>query len=75
MLVCRIHGARDLRVETMPEPTPGPGEVLLGLGAGGVCGSDLHYFQDGRVASFVIREPLIPGHEASARVAAVGPGS
>ena len=74
MLVCRIHGARDLRVETMPEPTPGPGEVLLGLGAGGICGSDLHYFQDGRVASFVIREPLIPGHEASARVVAVGPG-
>jgi len=75
MLICRVTGRGICGVETMPEPTPGPGEVLLGLGAGGVCGSDLHYFQDGRVASFVIREPLIPGHEASARVAAVGPGS
>lgn len=73
MLMCRIHGAGDLRVETAPEPTPGPGEVLLQLGAGGICGSDLHYFQEGRVGAFVIREPLIPGHEVSARVAAVGP--
>jgi len=73
MFVCRIHGARDLRVESMTEPVPGPGQVLLRLGAGGICGSDLHYYQEGRVANFVIREPLIPGHEASATVAAVGP--
>jgi L-idonate 5-dehydrogenase len=73
MLTCRIHGAKDLRVETIDEPKPGPGEVLLKLGAGGICGSDLHYFQHGRVGSFIIKEPLIPGHEASATVAAVGP--
>jgi L-idonate 5-dehydrogenase len=46
---------------------------LLKLGAGGICGSDLHYFQHGRAGSFIIREPLIPGHEASATVSAVGP--
>jgi hypothetical protein len=40
------------------------------LGAGGICGSDLHYFQQGRVGAFVMREPLIPGHEASGVVAA-----
>ena len=55
-------------------PTPGPGEVLLRLGAGGICGSDLHYYFEGRNGSFVVREPLIPGHEASAVVAAVGAG-
>ena len=55
-------------------PAPGPGEVLLALGAGGICGSDLHYFFEGRNGSFVVREPLIPGHEASATVAAVGAG-
>jgi L-idonate 5-dehydrogenase len=55
-------------------PTVGEGEVLLKLGAGGICGSDLHYFFEGRNGSFVVREPLIPGHEASAVVAGVGPG-
>ena len=51
-------------------PTAGPGEVLLRLGAGGICGSDLHYYFEGRNGSFVVREPLIPGHEASGVVAA-----
>ena len=55
-------------------PAVGPGEVLLKLGAGGICGSDLHYFFEGRNGSFVVREPLIPGHEASAVVAAIGDG-
>ena len=72
MLACRIHGEGDVRVEEQPQPAPGPGEVLLKLGAGGICGSDLHYWQHGRVGDFVVREPLIPGHEASATVAAVG---
>jgi L-idonate 5-dehydrogenase len=74
MLICRIHGPRDIRVETIPEPAPGPGEVLVKLGAGGICGGDLHYYQHGQVAGFVIREPLIPGHEASGTVAAIGKG-
>jgi len=74
MLTCRIYGANDLRVESVPKPEPGPGEVLLKLGAGGICGSDLHYFQHGRIGNFLIREPLIPGHEISGTVAGVGPG-
>ena len=74
MLACRIHAKDDLRVEPQDMPAVGPGEVLLKLGAGGICGSDLHYFFEGRNGSFVVREPLIPGHEASAVVAAVGPG-
>jgi L-idonate 5-dehydrogenase len=48
--------------------------VLLKLGAGGICGSDLHYYFEGRNGSFVVREPLVPGHEASAVVAGVGAG-
>ncbi len=48
--------------------------MLLRLGAGGICGSDIHYYYEGRNGSFVVREPLIPGHEASATVAAIGPG-
>jgi L-idonate 5-dehydrogenase len=74
MLACRIHAKEDLRVENADMPPIGAGEVLLKLGAGGICGSDLHYYFEGRNGSFVVREPLIPGHEASAVVAGVGPG-
>ena len=74
MLACRIHAKEDLRIEPQEMPAIGPGDVLLRLGAGGICGSDLHYYFEGRNGSFVVREPLIPGHEASAVVAAVGPG-
>ena len=74
MLACRIHAKEDLRIEPMDMPSPGPGEVLLQLGAAGICGSDLHYYFEGRNGNFVVREPLIPGHEASAIVAAIGQG-
>jgi len=74
MLECQVHGANDLRVVDVPMPRPGPGEALLRLGAAGICGSDMHYFFHGRVGSFVIREPLVPGHEASAVVADTGAG-
>ena len=74
MLAARIHAKEDLRLDPFEVPVPGPGEVLLKLGAGGICGSDLHYYFEGRNGSFVVREPLIPGHEASAVVEAVGPG-
>lgn len=71
-LACRIHGARDLRLEEESPVDLGPHDVELRLGAGGICGSDLHYFQHGRVGAFVMREPLIPGHEASGIVARMG---
>jgi L-idonate 5-dehydrogenase len=74
MLTCRIHAKDDLRIEREVEPDIGPGQVLIRLGAGGICGSDLHYYYEGRNGSFVIREPLIPGHEASGVVAKVGEG-
>lgn len=74
MLTCRIHAKEDLRIEAAELPEVGPGQVLIRLGAGGICGSDLHYYYEGRNGSFVIREPLIPGHEASGVVEKVGPG-
>ena len=74
MLACTIHAKEDLRIEATEMPVVGPGEVLVRLGAGGICGSDLHYYFEGRNGSFVIREPLIPGHEASGIVALVGDG-
>lgn len=74
MLACRIHAKEDLRIEDSETPSIGPGEVLVRLGAGGICGSDLHYYFEGRNGSFVIREPLIPGHEASGVVSGIGAG-
>jgi len=74
MLACRIHAKEDLRIEPTADPEIGPGQVLIRLGAGGICGSDIHYYFEGKNGSFVIREPLIPGQEASGVVAKVGPG-
>ena len=71
-LTCRIHGAKDLRLEDDPAAELGPHDVEMKLGAGGICGSDLHYYQHGRVGAFVVREPLIPGHEVSGTVARIG---
>ncbi|HWH82253.1 MAG TPA: L-idonate 5-dehydrogenase [Burkholderiaceae bacterium] len=73
-LTCRIHGAKDLRLED-EAPTPlGAHDVEMRLGAGGICGSDLHYYQHGRVGAFVVREPLVPGHEVSGTVERIGSG-
>ena len=72
--VCRLHAKGDIRVETEPVPPPGAGEVLVAIGAGGICGSDLHYFQDGGFGPVRVREPIILGHEAAGTVIAVGPG-
>jgi L-idonate 5-dehydrogenase len=71
-LVCRIHGARDLRIEPAQAAELGEHEVEMRLGAGGICGSDLHYFQHARVGAFAMREPLIPGHEVSGIVQRCG---
>ena len=71
-LACKIHGARDLRLEPDDAAPLAPHDVELRLGAAGICGSDLHYYLHGRVGAFVIREPLIPGHEASGVVLRVG---
>ncbi|WP_085124470.1 L-idonate 5-dehydrogenase [Tistlia consotensis] len=72
--VCRLYAKGDLRVETDEIAGPGPGEVLVRIGAGGICGSDLHYFQDGGFGPIRVREPIILGHEAAGIVEAVGEG-
>ena len=53
-------------------PEPGPDQVLVEVAAVGICGSDVHYFDHGRIADFVVREPLVLGHEASGTIRAVG---
>ena len=71
-LTCHIHASEDLRFTEVEPATPGVHDVLVRLGAAGICGSDLHYYFHGKVGAFVIKEPLTPGHEASGIVEAVG---
>lgn len=72
--ICRLHGQNDLRVETIPLVGPAPGEVLVAVGAGGICGSDLHYWQDGGFGPIRVAEPIILGHEAAGTVTQLGEG-
>lgn len=72
--VCCLHGTQDIRVETRDVCAPGAGQVLVAIGAGGICGSDLHYFQDGGIGQIRVREPIILGHEAAGTVVALGEG-
>lgn len=72
--VARLYAQRDLKVEEADYAPPGPGEVLLAMAAGGICGSDLHYYQDGGFGPVRVREPIISGHEASGYVEALGDG-
>lgn len=53
-------------------PVPGPHDVLVEVVAVGVCGSDVHYYDHGRIGSRVVSEPLVLGHETSGRVVALG---
>ncbi len=69
-----IHGAHDLRLGSADIPALGPDDVEVRIRNGGICGSDLHYYQHGGFGTVRIREPLIPGHEIAGEVAAVGAG-
>jgi len=73
MKACVLRGARDLILTDLPDPAPGVGEVLVRLGAGGICGSDLHYFAEGGAGDFRLREPMTLGHEGAGEVVKVGP--
>ena len=67
-----LRAAGDLTVEDCPIPVPAPHEVLVRISSVGVCGSDVHYYEHGRIGSFQVTEPLVLGHEASGVVEAVG---
>uniref|UniRef100_UPI0037E978BE sorbitol dehydrogenase n=1 Tax=Semicossyphus pulcher TaxID=241346 RepID=UPI0037E978BE len=67
-----LHSKGDLRLENRPVPEPGPNDVLLQMHSVGICGSDVHYWQHGRIGDFVLTKPMVLGHEASGRVVKVG---
>ncbi len=72
MLCAVLYGVGDVRLEQRPIPRPAPDEVLVRITRVGVCGSDVHYFTHGRIGDYVVREPMILGHESAGVVVAVG---
>lgn len=68
-----LHGVGDLRIHEEPVPQiAAPNEVLIRVAAVGVCGSDCHFYRRGRIGRFVVKEPIILGHEFSGTVVDVG---
>lgn len=67
-----LRGPHDVVVETRQRPDPAAHEVLVRVAAVGVCGSDVHYYEHGRIGRFVVESPLVLGHESSGVIEAVG---
>ena len=70
MLATRLHAIGDLRLEEVPVPDPGPGEVLVRVHAAGICGTDRHLFK----GEFPSKPPVTLGHEFAGTVVACGAG-
>ena len=69
-----LHGPGDVRIEDIGAPAPASGQVLVQVAAIGICGSDVHYYDHGRIGPFVVERPMVLGHESAGRIVAVGPG-
>jgi L-idonate 5-dehydrogenase len=69
-----IHAAHDLRIEERESEKPGPGQVEIAIEAGGICGSDLHYYHHGGFGTVRVREPMILGHEVAGTIKVLGAG-
>jgi L-idonate 5-dehydrogenase len=70
-----IHAPGDLRVEEVATPELGPGQLQVRVRCGGICGSDLHYYQHGGFGTIRIKEPMVLGHEVAGVIEAVGDGA
>jgi len=62
----------EFELEDRPKPSPGPDDVLVAISDVGICGSDVHYYEHGRIGDYVVEDPLVLGHESAGEVTAVG---
>ena len=67
-----LHAPHEIVVEERPVPRPEQHEVLVRVGSVGLCGSDVHYYEHGRIGDHVVRAPMVLGHEASGEVVGRG---
>jgi L-iditol 2-dehydrogenase len=68
-----LHAAGDIRLDTVPLRPLRPTDALVEMRSGGICGSDMHYFTEGRNGTNVLRQPTVLGHEGAGVVVAAGP--
>ncbi|KAF6023182.1 hypothetical protein EB796_018515 [Bugula neritina] len=69
-----LHSKMDIRMEEWPIPEPKAGEVQIAVHSTGICGSDVSYYTKGFIGDFVVREPMVLGHESSGIVSKLGEG-
>lgn len=67
-----LYGKTDLRYEDYTEPKMGSSDVLVRILVNGICGSDIHFFHEGKLGPFIVDSPYIPGHEAIGVVEQIG---
>src|SRR6185312_3584379 len=63
MRAVRLYAAGDLRLVEEPDPQPAAGETLVRVTDVGLCGSDLHWFEEGGIGDARLTRPVVPGHE------------
>lgn len=71
-LTAILYKTHDIRLEDRPVPEPGDDQVLLRMDSVGICGSDVHYWTHGAIGDFVVKAPMVLGHEAAGVVHKVG---
>lgn len=69
-----LYEQNDLRLEQRVIQKPGKGEVQIAVHSVGICGSDVHYLRKGRIGDFIVKSPMVLGHETSGTISAVGEG-
>ncbi len=69
-----LNAVHDLRIEEVPVPVTTPGTVLVRTRRAGICGTDIHYYDEGRFGSFAVTAPFILGHEVTGQIVSVGEG-
>ena len=69
-----MHAAGDLRVEDFATAELGAGQLRVRVRCGGICGSELHYYQHGGFGTIRVKEPMVLGHEVAGVIDAVGAG-
>jgi L-iditol 2-dehydrogenase len=74
MKVLRLHAARVLQVHEEPDPVPGPGEELVRITGVGLCGSDLHWYEDAGIGDAKLSRAMVLGHEIGGEIAS-GPSA
>ncbi len=68
-----IHAPGDLRIEDVPTAEVGAGQLSVRVRTGGICGSDLHYYQHGGFGTIRIQQPMVLGHEIAGAIDALSP--